>query len=109
VLSDVLLELEQLLRKNQQHYFADMTKQARETHAKNPDDFRKLMTSVDWWGGSGALWDMNLGYATGDDEAGQQFMRLIVRLVEKLDSEGFATERSRSIAEIFREWLSRSP
>jgi hypothetical protein len=103
------MELEQLLRKHQQHTFADMAKHARETYTGRPEDFRKLMTSVDWWGGSGALWDINLGYATGDAKVGQQFQRLIIRLVEQLDAEGLATERSRSTAQVFREWLSPNP
>ncbi len=103
MITDVLAELEQLLRKHEQHYFADMAKKAHDTYLASPDEFRKLMTSVDWWGGSGALWEMNPGYSTGDEKLGREFTGLIVRLVDALDAEGFATPRARQVAAPFRE------
>lgn len=107
MIADVLSELEQLLQAHGQPHFANLARRAHDAYLTNPEEFQKQMASVDWWGGSGALWEVNLRDQSDDRNLDQHFMTLIVRLVDALEEEGLATPRSRQVADVFREWLSK--
>jgi hypothetical protein len=72
----------------------------------NPD--YKRLTGIDMWGGSGAVWEVNLASSRKSVEQSadrQAFHRAIIRIAAGMERLKIGTERSRSIAKIFQDWL----
>lgn len=76
---------------------------------EDSDDFATSIAGVDMWGGSGAVWDVCGfgGRGAPEDEAKRDetaFRKAVIRLAEEMDELGIGTERSRYIADLFRQW-----
>lgn len=74
----------------------------------NPD-YRRLC-GIEMWGGSGAVWEVNLGASQKSQEEKTDraaFFRLFIRLAETLKQMGLGTDRSNFIAATFQTWLDK--
>jgi hypothetical protein len=65
---------------------------------------RDELASVDVWGGSGALWEIELARESGD---ARRFAELIILLADAAIRLGVAPERPAFIADTFRGWLAQ--
>jgi len=67
----------------------------------------KRLAGIDMWGGSGAVWEVRLtpSGTCGEDESA--FCQTIIQIFATIDRLKIGTERSRSIAKTFQEWLDR--
>jgi len=70
-------------------------------------DYR-LLTSVEMWGGAGAVWDANpCNPDSAEHEMDRKtFWKSIVGVAREMDKIGIGTPRSRQIADIFQRWLN---
>ena len=76
----------------------------------SPDPDLKRLSGIDMWGGSGAVWEVNLAPSKTTPEARMDknsFCRSIIRVAEDLDRLGIGTERSRFVARVFEEWINK--
>ncbi len=74
----------------------------------NPD--YKRLSSIDMWGGSGAVWEVCLipsamRVAGRADET--NFRNAIIRIAAAMDQMKIGTDRSRFIAKTFQGWLDK--
>jgi hypothetical protein len=70
-------------------------------------DYKRL-AGVEMWGGSGAVWEVCLTPARRSKEAQADekfFHETIIRIAAAMDRLRIGTERSRSNAKIFKQWL----
>lgn len=68
-------------------------------------DFLKIITSVDMWGGSGAVWEVG-GFTTSKDE--KEFWRHLIRLTDEMKAVGIKCGRAYETADIFRGELKKT-
>ena len=96
----ILCELIKILRDNSHIPQADWVRQIHGALLRNDEvDFVKKLNSVDMWGGSGAVWEVQ-PFISSDDE--KQFGRNIIKLVEQMRISNIKYGRARSIADYFR-------
>ena len=68
----------------------------------NIQQFCTSVTSVDVWGGSGAVWDVDI---QGADRFA--FRSSVIALAHAMDEVALGTDRSRWIASIFQQWNAK--
>ena len=100
-----LSRLSELLHKHGHGGQATVVDQILATLATPTPDYTRL-AGVDMWGGSGAVWEVRLT-PSGKSEDERAFLQTIIELAATMDSLEIGTERSRSIARIFRGWLEK--
>jgi hypothetical protein len=109
ILGKDLIQLAGLLHKYGHHGQATVVDEIRASlETLNPD--YKRLASIDMWGGSGAVWEVSLTSSRTSPEGGadrESFHKTIIRIAESMDHLKIGTDRSRSIAKIFREWLDK--
>jgi hypothetical protein len=104
-----LNELAGLLRKYGHEGQATVVDDILNTLNSPHPDYKRL-TGVDMWGGSGAVWEVSLTSSGTSSEARtdeRAFLRAIIRIAVAMDTLKIGTERSRSTAKIFQEWLDK--
>jgi hypothetical protein len=69
-------------------------------------DYERL-AGIDMWGGSGAVWEVRLTPSGTCSEDERAFLQTIIQIAARMEHLKIATERSRSIAKTFQEWLDR--
>ena len=102
-----LMQLAGLLRKYEHYGQATVVEQIIPTLDASQPDYKRL-AGIDMWGGSGAVWEVSLTGSKASSEAQvdkKSFHQTIIRIASEIDRLGIGTERSRSIAKIFQEWL----
>ena len=75
---------------------------------ETPEPDYKRLAGVDMWGGSGAVWEVCLTPVRRSSEAQadeKSFHQTIIRIAAEMDRLRIGTERSRSTAKIFKQWL----
>lgn len=77
-------------------------------HADGSD--YQLLSGVDMWGGSGAVWDVSLCQPDAPEHKmdRKKFWKAIVAIAREMDGIGVGTPRSRQIADVFQHWLNSS-
>ncbi len=68
------------------------------------------LRGIDMWGGSGAVWEVNLGSSRRSNEEKADrtaFFKAFIQLVKTMDHAGLGTARSRDIGETFQSWLDK--
>jgi hypothetical protein len=105
-LGEELHHLSELLRKYGHHGQANVVDQILST-LKTPIPDYKRLAGVEMWGGSGAVWEVCLTPRTSSEENGDEksFLQTIIRIAATMDRLKIGTERARSTAKIFQEWL----
>lgn len=101
--------LDHLLNKYGHHALAAIAaKIAKSLNTSKPD--YKRLASVDMWGGSGALWEVDLISSKISEEAyadKKSFRESIIRIATVMEGLGIANERSKWIARVFQVWLEK--
>src|SRR5208283_5939095 len=81
------------------------------TTLDTPSPDYKRLAGIDMWGGSGSVADVYLTQSKTLTEAAQEdrrsFQKALIRIAETMDRLRIGTERSRSTAKMFQEWLDR--
>jgi hypothetical protein len=95
----VLAELEQFFRTHARYAHADVVERAITLHDRDPAAFDGLIQGSDFWGGSGAVWEV---FVKGDKG---EMRRLVIALAEAMEASGIGTSRSREIAGALRRTL----
>jgi len=104
-----LTQLAGLLRKYGHHGQATVVEQILTTLGTSSPEYKRL-AGVDMWGGSGAVWDVCLAPSKGSSQAQadvKAFHETIIRSASAMERLAIGTERSRSAAKVFREWLDK--
>jgi len=70
----------------------------------NKDEFIKIITSVDMWGGAGAVWEV---YGFTDDKDEKDFWRQLIKLTDQMKDIGIECNHAYSTADIFRKELKK--
>jgi hypothetical protein len=99
---ETLRAVSEILWKQDHPGQAEVVDRLIQLHENDRVEFRRLLQSIDMWGGSGAVWEVA---PLGDDD--RRFCQLIVRLAEEMEAARLGTDRSRDIAGIFRYWLAQ--
>ena len=77
---------------------------------ETPQPDYKRLSSIDMWGGSGAVWEVCLTSGRRSDEQRadeKSFRKAIVRIAAAMDQMKIGTERSRFIAKTLQGWLDQ--
>jgi len=104
-----LAQLAALLRKYGHHGQATVVEQIITTLETASPDYKRL-AGIDMWGGSGAVWEVCLtpSKESSTSQADEKlFHESIIHIAAAMEGLGIGTERSRSIAKIFRGWLDK--
>jgi hypothetical protein len=104
-----LSQLAGLLNKYGHDGQATVVDEIRATLDTSTPDYQRL-AGIDMWGGSGAVWEVNLTAFTKSTEVctdKRSFCQTIIRVAEHMDRLGIGTERCRFIAKVFQEWLDK--
>lgn len=96
---DTLRELRDILTRQGHPGQARVVDRLIQLHDHDPEEFQRLLQSVDMWGGSGAVWEVGSLFTDA-----RRFGELIIRLAEEMDAAGLGTPRSQDIANTFRSW-----
>jgi len=102
-----LLQLARLLRKYCHDGQAEVVEGILASFRSAHPDYKRL-SGIDMWGGSGAVWEVNLTQSSPTIQGSADdmlFREIIVRLASAMDGLGIGTERSRFISTTFRRWL----
>ncbi|NLS92405.1 MAG: hypothetical protein GXX96_09600 [Planctomycetaceae bacterium] len=99
---DILRELRLLLSLHGHRGQENVVAQLIELWQFDRDGFFKLVKSAEVWGGAGAVWEVG---DLGSDTV--PFRYAIIRLAEAMEREQLGSNRSREIADIFRDWNKR--
>ena len=67
-------------------------------------EFIKIITSVDMWGGAGAVWEV-YGFTNDKDE--KDFWRQLIKLTDQMKEIGIKCGHAYSTADIFRQELKK--
>jgi len=103
-----LHHLAELLHKYGHQGQADVVDQIQRTVETPIPDYDRL-AGIEVWGGSGAVWEVRLTPRTSSEQKGDEksFLQTIIRIASAMDRLKIGTERSRSTAKIFQEWLDK--
>src|SRR5690242_16293826 len=96
---DSLRELHRIPIKHNHQGQAFVVSEMLRLHAEDARAFESLLLGVDMWGGAGAVWEVG-----GLMDDNREFQLAIIRLAEQRDQHAIGTERSRWIADVFRQW-----
>lgn len=99
---DTLSRIERLLRDSGHDGQADYIASVIDLGHRSQALFGDALTTVDMWGGSGAVWEVG-EFRSADDA--RQFQSLIVRLVEQMAELGIQFDPAVEIAWVLRFWL----
>jgi hypothetical protein len=90
------------------HGQADVVDQILRTLETPTPDYERL-AGIEMWGGSGAVWEVCLTPRTSSEQKTDEkaFLQTIVQIAAAMDHLKIGTERSRSTAKIFQEWLDK--
>jgi hypothetical protein len=108
-LTEALADASRLLRKYAHHGQAEVVEQIADSFVSGNPDYARLQ-GLDMWGGSGAVWETSLSPLRRTDETVADegaFRQAIIEIASAMDRLGIGTERSRSTAEIFRDWIAK--
>lgn len=109
VLGRDLRAIAELLRKYKHCGQADVVEEILATLETSTPDYDRLR-GIDVWGGSGAVWEVNLCPArkSGEEKLDHTtYLEAIVQLATAMEDAGLATARTRSIAATFQSWLDK--
>jgi hypothetical protein len=104
-----LSQLSQLLHKYGHEGQGTVVDEIRATLDTPSPDYQRL-AGIDMWGGSGAVWEINLASSQTSSESRMDrtsFHQTIIRVAKDMDKLGIGTERSRFVAKAFQEWLDK--
>jgi len=101
-----LTRLSELLHKHGHGGQATIVDQILATVGTLTPDYKRL-AGIDMWGGSGSVWEVRLTSSGTCVEDERAFCQTIIQIVATMDRLKIGTERSRSIAKTFQEWLDR--
>jgi hypothetical protein len=104
-----LSKVAELLHKYGHDGQAKVVDEIRATLDSLTPDYQRL-AGIEMWGGSGAVWDVNLAPWNTSTEARmdkRSFCQTIIRVAEHMDKLRIGTERCRFIAKAFQEWLDK--
>ena len=101
--STILQQMNDLLRRSGNTGQADFVSSIRTLLDTDSPDVTSHLTSVDMWGGSGAVWEV--GYFESPDDK-RAFWQLVVDLAHEMRSAGIQHERSLFVADTLSEWLA---
>lgn len=107
---DVLAIIRELLVKHDCPGQAQVVAKLIELGHMDIDAFHNEVTSVDMWGGSGAVWEVTFqGYKPNPEAAHDhiRFGQAIIRLAEALDAAAMSTERIRFICRTLKNWETK--
>jgi hypothetical protein len=103
-----LHHLAELLHKYGHRGQADVVDQILHTLETPIPDYERL-AGIEMWGGSGAVWEVCLTPRTSSEQKADErsFLQTIIRIAAAMDRLKIGTDRSRSTAKIFQEWLDK--
>jgi hypothetical protein len=103
---NTLTRLIELLRDNAHEAQANVVQRLLDSLIQeDKKEFLKIITSIDMWGGAGAVWEVGV-FKSGADE--KEFMRQMIRLTDEMKEIGIQFGRAYSTTDIFRKELKRA-
>jgi hypothetical protein len=101
-----LVRLIELLRNNSHDGQANVVNRLLDALTQeDKKEFIRILTSVDMWGGSGAVWEVGTFKSDRDE---REFWRQLIQLTEDMKEIGIKCGRAYSTADIFRKELKRN-
>ncbi len=66
--------------------------------------YSQLLSSVEMWGGAGAVWEVDLSGTATARADNREFRESIIEIAEQMKHLGIKASRSEEIAEVFTNW-----
>jgi len=109
ILEDLAV-MEQLFRKYDLIGIANLMVKYAKIYQDDRSLFWSKVNSIDWWGGSGSIADINLYrddmvISNGERKADNRKLRAaLISIYREMSNTGYQNERAKSWVEIFMEW-----